>query len=1382
MSLLFGAVPASHAAEWTGGSATTSLWSDPANWSGSPPGPDEYIVFTAGSGRRTNINDLVSSLDALYFGDSPYLISGNTVTMSNLANRQYTLEARHPSGVVVWDSDLVLAKDESFLCDSVGSEVVIAELDLHGNTASFYGHGTNVISATLRDSVGRGGVQVWEGLFVLDGANVNFTSTFAPGGGTTLILGSYPQMSTFWVGGTLGGTGDAGDVSADSDNSGLELRPGDFGRTGTLTTRDLRLDGPQNGLPIGVFLRINGTNASADYDQIVARGDIVLGLVELKPCILPSLSLPVGTTFTLIHLANSSKSFFGEFFNQPEGTIFTTNSTSYRLSYAGGAGHDVTLTVVSSTRTWSGLSPTTANWSDTNNWVGGARPVEGDSVVFPADGQQRFNANDLVSNLNSVTFGGGGYFILGNTVSLSNGITATNASGDENVWAPLLALAADQAFTSLTPGTTLLLSQLDLNGRGATFAGPGTNILANVLQDSAGGGGLTNSGTGTFLFSVPGGGSSFSGPMALTSGTNLFAGVQQRSPILWTGGTLGGTGLVGSVTAAGLTPKKLTPGYANGGTLGLSNLVLNSAVKVAWQINGSNAQTDFGQLLLSGGTADLGSATLSVALATNVSPTAGTSFPFLLTDPRSLISGTFSNLPEGALFLPTNSHLGVRISYFGGAGHDVVLTVQSNQPPVFATPTNTVFFNVLSNNAYANAISDLEMPVETFSWTNLTALPPGLALNPNTGRLTWAPATNQAPSTNVVLVAVTDSGTPPMSATGQVTIIVRPLNQAPVPVPVTATNVVAGHTLTIQLRANDPDTPPDPAIWSAVSLPPGASITTDGLFSYSPAQSEGGTKTCTFSVHDFNPDAANPTSPNSFLTFSVQVIRNSVVINTLDSGLGSLRWAITNIAADPNGGHIEFNIPGDGSHKIAPLTPLPGLGPNTYLDGYTQPGAQPNTNPVGTGARIMIELSGENHPGGYGLTLGGSGQNNITVRGLCINRFVGGYGGVGFSSCCGSDCGGSGGNAVEGCFIGTDTSGMNALPNSGGIAFSCMYSSRVGGPAPDQRNLISGNTSDGVDVGGHFSGTSIQNNLIGTDRTGTNALGNGSYGLALGSDGGATGCLVADNVICASGFMGLRIEQTRTLVVRNKIGLGADGVTPLGNGDRGIYDHEAGTLIGGTNTADANYIAYNHLFGVDLAGLNDSALGNVIFRNASRGLYVATYANNSPSAPVLTSASLAPGGVAISGTLTSQSNTVYRLEFFQNLDFLPNNQPQAWFFLGATNVTTDSSSNASFSITFSQLLVDGFVTATATDPSGDTSSVSDGLLLQLPRLNIGLTAGQVRLLWLTNFSGFILQSNSRVVQPLGWADVPGNPGITGSNFFRDFPPASAEQFFRLRSQ
>ncbi len=480
-------------------------------------------------------------------------------------------------------------------------------------------------------------------------------------------------------------------------------------------------------------------------------------------------------------------------------------------------------------------------------------------------------------------------------------------------------------------------------------------------------------------------------------------------------------------------------------------------------------------------------------------------------DGTHLLSGTIGQADAGGPL--TNA----QFSLVGGFW--AVSLAQGDTPPIFVTSTNTVTVNELSTLVYTNAIFEVDPSKTNFTWTLLTPIS-GLALNPTTGVLTWTPAEGQAPSTNTVLCEVTDSGSPPLSSTGTVIIIVQDVNQAPIPVSVPNMSVLAGNTLSLQLQANDPDIPPEQPIWGVASLPPGASLTTNGLYSYTPGPSDSGFKTNIVYVYDFNANAINPNSPTNFLTFAVQVTGRRLVTNTNDSGPGSLRQAITDTAADPLGGHIEFNIPGTGPQKIAPITPLPALGNNTYIDGYTQPGAHPNTRTNGTDAVLLIELSGENITAGGQQGLQAGNASGVTIRGLCINNFANNGYGIISSACFVLDCTHSD-IAVEGCFIGTDTTGTLARPNTQGVLFGCACACRIGGPDLAQRNLISGNLADGLDVGGFGANNNVvQNNLIGTDRTGTNALGNGNYGLSMGGLSGSGGAFIADNVICANGLYG----------------------------------------------------------------------------------------------------------------------------------------------------------------------------------------------------------------------------------------------------------------------
>ncbi len=336
----------------------------------------------------------------------------------------------------------------------------------------------------------------------------------------------------------------------------------------------------------------------------------------------------------------------------------------------------------------------------------------------------------------------------------------------------------------------------------------------------------------------------------------------------------------------------------------------------------------------------------------------------------------------------------------------------------------------------------------------------------------------------------------------------------------------------------------------------------------------------------------------------------SVVTNTNGSGAGSLRDAIAFANSAP-GTTITFNIPGGGVQTISPLSPLPAIrAAGTIIDGSTEPGASTNTlgTGQGTNARLLIQLSGTN-AGEEGLALSGGGA---TVRGLIIN---------GFSPVGGTIGGGaivirSANNVVEGCFLGTDSTGIAAGAGANGNFRGVLISdpgatgNLIGGTTPASRNLISGNTHLGVDLFGGANSNTIENNLIGTDATGISALPNADGGVLVNSSssnivGGVSAA--RRNVIAGNGAAGVRIDtnsstQTATgnQVLGNFIGLGADGVTAVPNGDGvSLNSNAQSNTVGGTAAGARNVISGNTGSGVAMNASNNFVLGNFIGTDAS---------------------------------------------------------------------------------------------------------------------------------------------------------------------------------------
>jgi len=87
-------------------------------------------------------------------------------------------------------------------------------------------------------------------------------------------------------------------------------------------------------------------------------------------------------------------------------------------------------------------------------------------------------------------------------------------------------------------------------------------------------------------------------------------------------------------------------------------------------------------------------------------------------------------------------------------------------------------------------------------------------------------------------------------------------------------------------------------------------------------------------------------------------------------------------------------------------------------------------------------------------------------------------------------------NTVIGNWIGVNASGTAALGNNPGIFIGGVNFCRIGGTAPGEGNVISGNRGTGIDVAGYEPGNLILGNLIGVTPDGTQPLGNGT-GIGL---------------------------------------------------------------------------------------------------------------------------------------------------------------------------------------------------------------------------------------------------------------------------------------------
>jgi autotransporter-associated beta strand protein len=259
---------------------------------------------------------------------------------------------------------------------------------------------------------------------------------------------------------------------------------------------------------------------------------------------------------------------------------------------------------------------------------------------------------------------------------------------------------------------------LVLNGNASTeYSGL---IVGAGLPASA----LRKRGTGTFTLSAN---NTYTGTNLVEQGTMLVNGTQGQSPFVVSGGaTLGGNGRIGILDVNNLG--NLAPGTSPGRlTSGNSKLDPGSNFRV--EINGPAPGSGHDQLNVIG-SVDLNGAQLLVTKGPEFSPTDGQTLVILNNDGADAVTGAFGGLTEGAVFSVGGTSF--RISYAGGTGNDVTLTV-TNIPLRFASarvesgngngrlePDECDHLFITLENATGSAIAGIN--------TRLDSLTPGVAV------------------------------------------------------------------------------------------------------------------------------------------------------------------------------------------------------------------------------------------------------------------------------------------------------------------------------------------------------------------------------------------------------------------------------------------------------------------------------------------------------------------------------------------------------------------------------------------------------------------------------------------------------------------------------
>ncbi len=294
--------------------------------------------------------------------------------------------------------------------------------------------------------------------------------------------------------------------------------------------------------------------------------------------------------------------------------------------------------------------------------------------------------------------------------------------------------------------------------------------------------------------------------------------------------------------------------------------------------------------------------------------------------------------------------------------------------------------------------------------------------------------------------------------------------------------------------------------------------------------------------------------------------------------------------------------------------------------------------------------------------------------------------------------------------IGLGVDGSTSLGNGANGILDGGIGTQIGLSQVGQGNVISGNSGDGVLVQGSSGGPAIQGNLIGTDSTGSSARPNAQWGVKLDTVIGALigGMIPPEgNVISGNGAGGVALLGSFGIqVASNLIGSAPDGVSSVPNSGDGVMCDGSSVL---------SLIASNRIFsnlGNGVTILDPSSETAVVSNSITGQTGIGIDINNDgvtpndvgeldfvQNFPVITAADDdGMGTLTVSGTLDTYQNSHFQIELFLNDSCDSSGFGEGDLFIGTTDVFTDGTGHATFSLGIpGSASVGQVVTATATE-------------------------------------------------------------------------------------
>ncbi len=271
----------------------------------------------------------------------PIVIGNNTdpagsATLRNLASNQLTTGSAmliNASGQYDLNGSVGVQRVDQVSGLSGSGSVVLPnrstlQISSQGGTSTFHGLISSPNGETTATNIDKreAGTQVFT-------ANNTYAGVTRVSGGTLVINGQQAGAVSV-ASAALSGSGRVGAVALPT---GAVLEPGAPGMGGTLSTGPVNLDAAFARLSINLI-------SSTVFGKLNVTGTVTLADNRLSLLPAPGFVAPVGTIFEIV-TNDGADPVVGTFGGLPQGATVSAGSTRFTLSYTGGSGNDITLTV-----------------------------------------------------------------------------------------------------------------------------------------------------------------------------------------------------------------------------------------------------------------------------------------------------------------------------------------------------------------------------------------------------------------------------------------------------------------------------------------------------------------------------------------------------------------------------------------------------------------------------------------------------------------------------------------------------------------------------------------------------------------------------------------------------------------------------------------------------------------------------------------------------------------------------------------------------------------------------------------------------------------------------------------------------------------------------